>query len=146
MTTSATIPGTGAAPAARHGTTRARLVTVAGAVLAAAVVWLVAVPLLGTELAVTQPGRPVQPVGPGMVIGTALAAALAAWGLLAILERLTRRARVVWTSVALVALALSMAPPLISGTTAGGKVALALMHLAVAAVLVPGLGAAGARR
>jgi Family of unknown function (DUF6069) len=144
MTASATIRGTGPTPAARHATTRARLVTVAGAVLAAVVVWLAAVPLLGTELAVTQPGRPVQPVGPGMVIGAALAAALAAWGLLAILERLTRRARVVWTSVALVALALSVVPPLISGTTSGGKVALALMHLAVAAVLVPGLG--GARR
>jgi peptidoglycan/LPS O-acetylase OafA/YrhL len=62
---------------------------------------------------------------------------LAGWALLAALERLTPQARGAWTLVALVILALSLAGPLGGGTTTAAKTALACMHLAAAAVLIP---------
>ncbi len=61
------------------------------------------------------------------------------WALLALLERFTPRARAAWTATALVALALSLAGPLSSGTTTAGKLALAGMHVATAAVLLAAL-------
>jgi hypothetical protein len=118
---------------------RARATAVAAAVLAATAVWLLAVPLLGTELRVTQPGRPPQQVGLPVVVATALAASVAGWGLLAVLERLTRRARTVWTIAAVVVLALSLIAPLSATTTPAARAVLVLLHLAVGAVLVPGL-------
>ena len=63
-------------------------------------------------------------------------AGLAAGGLLAALEHFTSRARTVWTAIALVTLALSLAGPFACGVTTATKVALTGMHLAAAAVLV----------
>lgn len=79
---------------ARTSRRRARATAVAAAILAPTAVWLVAVPLLGVDLQVAQPGgrSPAQITLP-LVLVTALAASLAGWGLLALLERLTRRAR-----------------------------------------------------
>lgn len=111
----------------------------AGAAGAAAVVWLVAVPLL--DLSVTVPEAPGsatrEPLGLALVLMTAAVASLAGWALLAVLERLTRRAAAIWTGVALVVLVVTM--PYAGDFTATERAVLATMHLAVAAVLVPAL-------
>ena len=117
----------------------ARAASVATATAAAVAVWAVAVPALGTHLLVRFGGGSPQTVGAGFVAGAALAASLAGWGLLALLERRTRHARAIWTAVAIAVTVASLGLPLSAGTTAAATTALALMHLAVAAVLIPAL-------
>jgi Family of unknown function (DUF6069) len=82
-------------------------------VLAALAVWLVADPLLGVELAApTRPGsEELQSITPALVAGTSLVVALAAWGLLALLERFTARPRAIWTAIAVLVGLLSLAGP-----------------------------------
>ena len=55
------------------------------------------------------------------------------------MERRAARARRIWTGIAFVVVVLSLSLPLTAGITMSSKVALALMHVAVAAVLIPGL-------
>jgi hypothetical protein len=123
-----------ARPAVRVG---ARALVALSAVVAPAVIWLVAVPLLGVRLLVPgRPGQPVLEIGVAMVAAVALVACLGGWLLLAVLERLTRRARTIWTVVALLVLALSFV--LVTGPMATAtRITLGLMHLAVGAVLIP---------
>jgi hypothetical protein len=64
--------------------------------------------------------------------------ALLGWALFAGLERVTSRAPLIWTVVALVALLVSFAPLFGVEASGGSKVVLALIHIAVAAVLIPG--------
>ncbi|WP_205746000.1 DUF6069 family protein [Egibacter rhizosphaerae] len=116
----------------------ARALTVGGAVVAALAVWALAVAVIGVELQVEPGTTEPETVGPAMVTIASLAAGLAGWGLLALLERLTSRARGVWTATALAALLMSLAGPL-AGVSAAATATLAAMHVAVAAVLVPGL-------
>jgi predicted permease len=119
---------------------RARATAVGAAVLAPTVIWLVTVPLLGVDLQVAQPsGRPPARITLPLVIVTALAASLAGWGVLALLERRTRQARTIWTATAVVALVGSFAPLLAPGTPTTSRVVLGLMHLTVAAILIPSL-------
>jgi hypothetical protein len=117
--------------------TRTRALSVAGAVLAAVAVWAVAVPLSGTHLLIRFGSGAAQSVGIDYVIGASLAASLAGWGLLALLERRTARARRIWTGIAFVVVVLSLSLPLTAGTTISSKMALALMHVAVASVVIP---------
>jgi Family of unknown function (DUF6069) len=120
---------------------RARALAVIAAALAALAVWLITDPLLGIDLtAPTAPGsEELMSITPALVAGTSLAVALAGWALLALLERFTAHARTIWTAIALLVALLSLAGPLsaLASTTAANAVALALMHLAVAAVLLP---------
>ncbi|WP_219933724.1 DUF6069 family protein [Streptomyces sp. NWU339] len=119
---------------------RRRLGVTALAVLAPVLVWLVADPLLGHRLQVAD-GEQTLGIGAVPVAVVALLASLAGWGLPAALERFgARRARAVWTGVAGAVLAVSFLPFIGDGMDGGTRVFLALMHLAVAAVLVPGLG------
>jgi membrane-associated HD superfamily phosphohydrolase len=122
-------------PAVRHG------LAVAGAVLAAVMVRLIAA-ATGTTLRVTPPGQSMLTVSLPMVVTIALAASLAGWAALVVLRRITRRAHTVWTGLAVVALLASLVPLSSVQTTASARVFLALMHIAVAAVLIPGLRAA----
>ena len=134
MTTTAT-PRRVTAPS--HRQLRLRAFAVIAAVLAALVVWSVAVPLLGVGLTVrTTPGSSVQTIGAGFVVAVSLLASLLGWGLLAALERRTQRAGTVWTAAAGVVLVLSLAGPLTAAVTTGGKVSLVALHLSVAAVLI----------
>ncbi|MFB9346236.1 DUF6069 family protein [Streptomyces heliomycini] len=119
---------------------RRRLGVTALAVLAPVLVWLVADPLLGHRLRIADGERTLD-VGAAPVAVVALLASLCGWGLLAALERLgARRARAVWTGAAGAVLAVSFMPFLGDGMDGGTRISLALMHLAVAAVLIPGLG------
>ena len=118
---------------------RTRVLGVGGAVLAAVAVWVLAVPLLGLHLVVRFGNASPQSVGIGFVVAASLIASLAGWGLLVMLERRTTRARAIWTGVAIAVLLVSLSLPLVAGTTASTRVALAAMHVAVAAVLIPAL-------
>lgn len=124
-----------AAPHTDHAG-RTRALGVAGALGAALAVWVIAVPLLGIHLLIRFGTGPAQPIGLEYVVGATLATSLAAWGLLALMERRTARARTLWTGVAVVVLVLSLTLPLTAGTTTSAKAALALMHVAVATVLI----------
>jgi heme A synthase len=117
-----------------RSTWRTRGLAAIGAPVAALVVWAVADPLAGVNLQVGS-GAAAQHVGPVMVGVISLLVSLAALGLLAVLERVTRRPRTVWLAVALFVLVLSLTGPLGAATTAA-TLSLAAMHLAVAAVLV----------
>lgn len=117
---------------------RTRLLAVAGAALAALAVWAIADPVAGVDLAVRQgPDATPQEIGPAAVVLVSVLAGLAAWAALAVLERLSSSARRDWTILAVAVLVLSLTGPIAAATTITGKAALAGMHLAVAAVLVP---------
>lgn len=123
------------------GRVRWRAAVTAVATVAPALVWVVAVPVLGQDLLV--PGRgdrdPMEITLP-FVVTTALVASLAGWALLAVLERVSRRAVTVWRVVAALTLLVSFAAPLLTeGMDTGTRVTLAVMHAVVAAVLIPAL-------
>ncbi|WP_240661070.1 MULTISPECIES: DUF6069 family protein [unclassified Streptomyces] len=124
---------------ARMSTRTRRLWATALSVLAPVLVWLVTDPLLGHRLTIDD-GTETLDLTAVPVAVVALSASLAGWALLAALERFgARHARVVWTVTAGAVLAVSFLPLTGDGMDAGTRVALALMHLAVAAVLIPGL-------
>lgn len=125
---------------------RTRALGVGGAILAAVVVWVIAVPLLGVHLLIRFGSGAPETIGVDYVVGATLIASLVGWGLLATLERRTPRARSIWTVVAVVALLISLSLPLTAGTTTASKAALALMHVAAAVVLIPALRGGSARR
>ncbi|MFI7428032.1 DUF6069 family protein [Micromonospora sp. NPDC049836] len=126
-------PPVAAAPAGRR---RARLLAVLAATVATLVVWVIAEPIAGVELAV-QGGGGEQSVTPVAVALSTVVAGLAGWALLALLERFTTRPRAVWTAVALGVLVVSLLGPLGGGVGTAATVTLVVMHLAAAAVLVP---------
>jgi Family of unknown function (DUF6069) len=130
------------APAVAHvqQQNRSRALAAAGGTLAGIAAWIIEVPLLGVGLSVRFGSGHAQTIGIGPVIGVSLAAALLGWLLLAVLGRRTSRARALWTGIALVVLAVSLALPLRAATTTAATVGLIVMHLAVAAVLIPLMG------
>jgi hypothetical protein len=145
MSLSATTPTVATA----GGRRRARLLVAAAAVLAAEALWALAELGFGLDLRAPATALSPQPadIGPVLVAVGCGAAALAAWGLLALLERLTARARTIWTIVAVVVLVASLGTPLLgSGVTAANRAVLELLHLAVAAVLIPALRRTAASR
>src|SRR5579863_4389912 len=142
MFTTTTTPS--AVPTIKHG--RARALCAAGGALAAALAWIVEVPLLGIHLKVRLgPGHMqtgaghIQTIAAGQVIGVTVAASLLGWLLLALLERRTPHARRLWTTIALAALAVSLALPLAAATTTSAAIGLVLMHLTVGAIVIPAM-------
>ncbi|MEO3801627.1 DUF6069 family protein [Nonomuraea sp. B1E8] len=127
-----------AAPATSMSISVRRLLTALGASAAALAAWVLAVPVAGTALTVRMGGG-IQQVGPAAVVVASLAAGLAGWALLAVLERFAARAGRLWKVVALVVLALSLLGPLGSAVGTASTLVLLLLHLIVGAVLVPGL-------
>jgi apolipoprotein N-acyltransferase len=105
----------------------------------------VEVPLLGIHLNYRFGTGPIQTIAVGQVIGVSLAAALLGWLLLAVLERRTPHARRVWTTIALVVLAASLALPL-AATTTSATIALVVMHLLVGAAVIPAMARTGRAR
>lgn len=138
---------TSAVPVGIPGRRRVRAATVLAASLVTLAVWAIAVPIAGVDLLVHSGGSATETeVGPAAVVIVTLLAGLAAWGLLAVLERVTPRARTIWTAIAVAVLVISLAGPL-SGVTAGAKLSLAALHLAAGAFLIPLLArTAGPRR
>uniref|UniRef100_A0AAU3H9R8 DUF6069 family protein n=1 Tax=Streptomyces sp. NBC_01401 TaxID=2903854 RepID=A0AAU3H9R8_9ACTN len=125
---------------------RRRLAITALAVLAPVLVWLVADPLLGHRLRITD-GEQTLEIGVVPVTVVALFASFLGWAVLAVLERYwIRRARTVWTWAAVAVLALSFLPLAGDGMDGGTRAVLGLMHLAVAAVLISGPGTGSRER
>lgn len=117
---------------------RNRALAVVGAVVAAVLVWVVGEPLLGYDMIIKAEGQEPQDLGASAIVMFSLFFSVLGWALLALLERVTPRARLIWTVVALVVLAVSFFFPLFTIEASGGtKVVLALAHVAVAAVLIP---------
>ena len=83
--------------------------------------------------------RHIQTIAVGQVIGVTVAASLLGWLLLALLERRTPHARLLWTTIALAALAASLALPLAAATTTSAVAGLIVMHLTVGAAVIPAM-------
>ena len=118
---------------------RARALCAAGGALAAALAWIVEVPLLGIHLTVRFGAGHIQTIAVGQVLGVTVAASLLGWLLLALLERRTPHARSLWTTTALAALAASLALPLAAATTTSAIAGLIVLHLTVGAAVIPAM-------
>jgi hypothetical protein len=117
---------------------RRRGITVVGTVAAAMVAWVIAVPVAGTALGVATASGAGQVSGLDVAVA-ATAAAVAAWLLMAALERWTSHAQLVWTVSACAALALSLLGPLRAQTDQAAA-ALMAFHMLVALILIWGFG------
>jgi hypothetical protein len=126
-----------------------RLTAVAAATASALAIWMIAELALGIDLrapafdgsAETLPIR-VQDV---LLVSALLS--FAGWGFIAVLERVTGRARRVWLVIAVAALVLSLGTPLSgAGVTLANRLVLMSMHLAVGGVLIPALYRSSSRR
>ena len=119
---------------------RARLTAVVIAVLAALAIWTVAEVVFHIHLQSPGASGASGDITALSVILASGFSSLVAWGLLALLERLTARARSVWMTIAVVVLVLSLWTPWWgTGVTPANRVVLVLMHFAVGAVLISGL-------
>jgi hypothetical protein len=96
-------------------------------------------PILSTSLVIRFGNGAPQTIGIELVVIGSLTGSLLGLGSLVVLEKFTSRARTIWTAVAIGVLLVSLSLPLVAGTTASTKAALALTHLAVASVLIPTL-------
>ena len=134
LTTTTTAPAT---PDIKQG--RGRALCAAGGALAAALAWIVEVPLLGIHLNFRFGAGHIQTIAVGQVIGVTVAASLLGWLLLALLERRTPHARLLWIIIALAALAASLALPLTAATTTSAVAGLIVMHVAVGAAVIPAM-------
>jgi hypothetical protein len=133
-------------PAGSSGATRgslwqrrlARPVAVVLGVLAALAVWGVGELVVGID--VRQPafgtGVP-QDLTAAPVVIASVVAGLAAWLALAVLERLTRHARVAWVALATLVLVASLGAPLSGrGIDEQSRLVLTLLHLTVGGLLI----------
>lgn len=119
----------------RTSIARNRLIAIGGGLVAALLTWGIAV-AVGVELVVTRAGTAIA-IGAVNVILSTLLASFAGWGVLALLERFTARARTIWTVVAVAVVVLSLLPTVTADASTGTRIALTAMHLAVGAVVVP---------
>ncbi|MEN3359994.1 MAG: hypothetical protein V7637_3976 [Mycobacteriales bacterium] len=115
-----------------------RAITVAAGAAGALLLWAVNDPWAGIDLAVRR-GDTTQHVSPVAVVVTALIAGLAAWTLLALLERTVRRPVLPYRIIASIVLILSLAGPLGGGVDTSSRLLLVGMHLTVGAALIGGL-------
>ena len=119
---------------------RARLTAVVIAVLVPLAIWTVAEVVFHIRLRTPEGFGPPGDIGALNVIFASAFFSLGGWGLLALLERLTARARTVWMTIAVVTLLLSLMTPLSgTGITPANRAVLELMHLSVGTVLIPAL-------
>lgn len=130
------------APASRahHNQRRQRLAAVTAAVGAAVLTWIVIDVLAGVDLRapVFDGFASGQDITFGAVVLVSGLASLGSWGLLALLERWTSRPRRIWTAVAILGFLISLGGPLSgTGISPENRWLLALLHLVVAAVLIP---------
>lgn len=121
---------------------KARLVAVVGSALAATVIWALATLAMGDLNQPSFDDRGPQPLTGAVVVIAALTCGLLGWFVIAMLERVTSHPRRLWRIIAPLALLLSLAGPLSGhGVSGNVRLALVLMHLAVAAILIPLLSA-----
>jgi hypothetical protein len=115
-----------------------RPAAVLAAVAGALAGWVIANPVSGIALTVTM-NEEQTTVGPLDAGGIALPAGLAAWGVLALMERAGEHVRRRWTTLALTVLLLSLAGPLTAAETTEATLAVLGLHGLVGAILIPSL-------
>src|SRR5947207_13790305 len=97
---------------AERGAWKPRVIAVVMSGVGALVVWAIARYAIGSVMRTptvgAQHGRV---ISAGFVLFTSLFAALAGWGLLAMLERFTSNPRKIWTAIAVVVFVLSLGAP-----------------------------------
>jgi hypothetical protein len=119
---------------------RTRVLGVGGAVLATALLWTAA-RVLGIELRVDpRNGQPPGVIDLPFAAAVTFAVSVLGWAVRAMLDRVTRRAAVVWTVLAGIVVLLSLVPVYGVGASTATRTVLTLAHLAVAAVLIPVFG------
>ena len=116
---------------------QARAALVAAAVISTMLVWFVA-ELLGLHASVTMNGT-VQSISGITVAVAATFAGLSAWLIKASLDRLLRNPTPTWLVIAIAVGLLSLTGPLTMATSVMAAAVLVAMHLAPAAILIPGL-------
>jgi Family of unknown function (DUF6069) len=112
-----------------------RMLTMAVAVVVPIIVWALA-SAAGAEFVVVNPLIGTLEIDWPLLIVSTLPIALASWGVLALLELLTPRARTIWTIIAVVALALSVVPIAFVDTSDSTRVALGIIHVATGLFLI----------
>jgi len=126
--------------------TRRRLRVVAiGAAIVVNLLILATSRLFSGDFPAASVGNDNRTIGFADVAIVTLAVGLVAWGLLALLERITQRGRAIWLSGAVAVLAFSLLGPL-AGVDAASKLTLASLHVGAAAIIVPLMLATGRRR
>jgi hypothetical protein len=127
----------------------ARLTAVASAIASALAIWMIAELALGIDLRAPafDGSADTLPIRVQDVLLVSALLSFAGWGFIAVLERLTARARRVWLVIAIVGLVLSLGTPLSgAGVTLANRLVLMSMHLAVGGVLIPALYRSSPRR
>ncbi len=115
---------------------QARLLTIVDAIILNVVILGASRLVMGEYPSVTMSGDE-QVIGFAPVILVTALVGLAAWGLLALLELITPRAKTIWTTVAVAVFLLSLLGPLGSGVDGASKLALALLHVGAAGTIIP---------
>ncbi|MEV1329864.1 DUF6069 family protein [Micromonospora costi] len=137
-TTTATIAASAYAPSHTTRTRRRqRALGVATAVVATSLIYLVA-RAAGTDFTLTDPGGTrSHPLILPEIATFSLVFALLGWGSLALLERLTRHAHVLWGGLAATVLLASFIPIFLERATVDTRVMLCVLHVVVALALLP---------
>jgi Family of unknown function (DUF6069) len=109
-----------------------------GVAVAASGVLYLGARAVGTDFVLTDPGATAshQLILPEIIV-FALVFALLCWGTLALLERVTRHAKIIWSVLAGAVLAASFIPVFLEQATVDTRVMLCLIHVAVAVALLP---------
>ena len=125
-----------------------RLAAVFAAIVASLLVWVVIEQWIGHDLyapVFVDPNEQAENIGVVEVISAAVIPSLLGWALLAVLERYRPRPARLWTIIACVFLVVSM-PWLGIFRNNADKVSIVLLHLTVAAVIIPILAWSSSRR
>lgn len=101
------------------------------------VIILIAGRVVNGEYPVATVGSDEQTIGFAQVIVVTVLVGLVASGLLALLERTTSRATVIWTAIAIIVFVLSLLGPFESGADTSSKVVLACSHVGAMATIIP---------
>lgn len=131
--------------AATRSTWQLRAMTIVAALVMNAVILSIG-RLVNGEFPIATMGSDDQSIEFALVLVVTALAGLVAWGLLALLERTTSRAQMIWTAIAIIAFVLSLLGPLGSGVNASSKVVLACMHAGAAATIIPIMRRSAIRR
>lgn len=127
------------------GRFRSRLFAWLGGMIAAVVVWIIASPIAGADLVAEVAGSEQDIVLPAVILSSLVQGGIG-WAVLALLERFSSRARTIWLVIALLVLIGAGVNAAVAALNTETAVWLNVMHLAVAAVLVPVLARTSPRR
>jgi len=121
---------------ARWSAWKIRAMAILVAILANVIILTVA-RLMNGEFPIVDTGGGYQTTGFAQVIVVTMMAGLAAWGLLALLEQWTSRAKAIWMAISVFLFVISLLGPLGTGVNATSTAVLVCMHVSTAATIIP---------